>query len=310
MGGRLEGRVAIVTGAGRGIGHSVAMLLAQEGAAVVVNDLGGSVDGAGSSHGPAEDVAAEIRAAGGDAVASFDSVADFDGAGAIVRTAVENYGRVDVLCNAAGILRDRMVFNMTEAEWDAVLRVHMYGSFNMVRQCVPHMIEQRYGRIALFSSVSGLGSAGQTNYTSAKEGIVGFARSLAKELAPWGITVNAIYPGANTRMMATVPDSVRHGSGGGAAEIVGSLEPEEALAPENNAAKIVHLCTEAGGAFTGRVVATNGWAMSLYSPRRVSKSIHTDGEWTLDELERLVPASLAAGLTNPAPAEPPRQART
>ena len=188
MGGRLEGRVAIVTGAGRGIGRTVAMLLAQEGAAVVVNDLGGSVDGDGSSTGPAADVAAEIRASGGDAVASFDSVADFDSAGAIVQTAVEKYGRVDVLCNAAGILRDRMVFNMTEAEWDAVLRVHLYGSFNMVRHCVPHMIEQRYGRIALFSSVSGLGSAGQTNYTSAKEGIVGaaFARSLAKELAAWG----------------------------------------------------------------------------------------------------------------------------
>ena len=304
---RLEGRVAIVTGAGRGIGRTVAMLLASEGAAVVVNDLGGSVDGSGASQGPAEDVAAEIRAAGGQAVASFDSVSDFDSAGAIVGTAVEKYGRVDVLCNAAGILRDRMVFNMTEEEWDAVLRVHLYGSFNMVRHCVPHMIEQRYGRIALFSSVSGLGSAGQTNYTSAKEGIVGFARSVAKELAPSGITVNAIYPGANTRMMATVPDSVRHRTGGGgAAEIVGSLEPEEALSAENNAAKIVYLCTEAGGAFTGRVVATNGWAMSLYSTRRVSKSIHTDGEWTLEELERLVPASLAAGLTNPAPAEPPR----
>ena len=162
-----------------------------------------------------------------------------------------------------------MVFNMTEAEWDAVLRVHLYGSFNMVRQCVPHMIEQRYGRIALFSSVSGLGSAGQTNYTSAKEGIVGFARSLAKELAPWGISVNAIYPGANTRMMATVPDSVRHGSGGGAAEIVGSLEPEEALAPENNAAKIVHLCTEAGGAFTrpGRRDERLGDVPVFHAPR-------------------------------------------
>ena len=131
---------------------------------------------------------------------------------------------------------------------------------------------------------------------------------LAKELATHGITVNAVYPGAATRMMATVPEHVRHrqSDGGGAAEIVGSLEPEEALAPENNAPKIVYLCTEAGGAFTGRVVATNGWAMSLYSPRRVTKSIHKNGAWTLDELERLVPVSLAAGLSNPAPAEPPR----
>ena len=304
---KLEGRVAIVTGAGRGIGRSVATLLAEMGAAVVVNDLGGSVDGAGRSVFPAADVVAEIRAAGGKAVASYESVADYDAAGAIVQTAVDEYGRVDILCNAAGILRDRMVFNMTEEEWDTVLRVHLYGSFNMVRHCVPRMIDRAYGRIALFSSVSGLGSAGQANYTSAKEGIVGFTRSLARELAVHGITLNAIYPGANTRMMATVPEHVRHRpSGGGASEIVGSLEPEETLAPENNAAKIVYLCTEAGGAFNGRVVGTNGWAMSLYSHRRISKSIHTTGAWTLDQLERLVPISLAAGLTNPAPQEPPR----
>ncbi len=308
MADRLEGRVAIVTGAGRGIGRSVALLLAEEGASVVVNDLGGTVEGTGASTRPADEVVADIRAAGGSAIASHDSVGDFDTAGAIVQTAVDEYGGVDILCNAAGILRDRMVFNMSEEEWDAVLRVHLYGSFNMVRHCVPHMIAQGFGRIALFSSVSGLGSAGQTNYTSAKEGIVGLTRALAKELAPYGITANAIYPGANTRMMATVPEHVRHrpSDGGGASEIVGSLEPDEALAPENNAPKIVYLCTEAGGAFTGRVIGTNGWAISLYSRRRISKSIHKVGKWTLDELERLVPISLAAGLTNPAPIEPPR----
>ena len=308
MGRRLEGRVAVVTGAGRGIGRSVALLLAEEGASVVVNDLGGAVDGSGGSAGPADDVVVAIRAGGGSAVATRDSVADFAAAGRIVRTAIDEYGRVDILCNAAGILRDRMVFNMTEEEWDAVLRVHLYGSFNMVRHCVPYMMKQRYGRIALLSSVSGLGSAGQTNYTAAKEGIVGFSRSLANELSPHGITVNAVYPGANTRMMATVPEHVRirPSDGGGASEIVGSAGPEEALAPENNAPKIVYLCTEAGGAFTGRVVATNGWGMSLYSPRRPTKSIHKVGAWTLDELERLVPVSLSAGLSNPAPPEPTR----
>ena len=142
MGKRLEGRVAIVTGAGRGIGRGVAMLLAEEGASVVVNDLGGGVDGVGGSDAPASQVVAEIEARGGTAVANFDSVADHESAGKVVQTAIDNFGRIDVVNHVAGILRDRMVFNMTEEEWDAVLQVHLYGAFNMVRHAVPHMINQ------------------------------------------------------------------------------------------------------------------------------------------------------------------------
>ena len=316
MGKRLEGRVAIVTGAGRGIGRSVALLMAQEGASVVVNDLGGAIDGAGASSTPADETVQRVRDAGGTAVPSYESVAQFETAGRIVRTAIESFGRVDILCNSAGILRDRMIFNMTEEEWDAVLRVHLYGTFNMVRNAVPHMMRERYGRIALLSSVSGLGSVGQCNYAAAKEGIVGFARSLARELASHGITVNAVYPGADTRMMATVPESTRQllreqakiapWSIQGAAELFASPEPDEAFAPTSNAPKIVYLCSEPGGIITGQVIGTSGWTMSLYSPRHVTKSIHKNGRWTLDELERLVPISLAAGLTNPAPPEPPR----
>ena len=316
MGNRLDGRVAIVTGAGRGIGRTVALLMAEEGAAVVVNDLGGDVDGTDSSQTPAARVAQEIRDAGGRAVASHHSVADYKAAGDIVQMAIDSFGRVDVLCNAAGILRDRMIFNMTEEEWDGVLGVHLYGAFNMVRNCVPHMITGRYGRIVLFASSSGLGSAGQANYSAAKEGMVGLARSLAAELAPSGITVNAVYPIANTRLMATVPESVRQrlrdqhmttlGPALGAAEMVASPEPEEAMAPENNAPKVVYLCTEAGGAITGQVIATGGWTLSLLSRREVIKSIHKSGRWTVEELQRLLPVSLAAGLVNPAPPEPPR----
>ena len=182
MGERLKDRVAIVTGAGRGIGRGVALLLAEEGASVVVNDLGVNVDGTDASAGPADDVVAEIRNAGGAAVANHDSVATYDGAGEMVNAAITNFGRVDILCHVAGILRDRMIFNMAEEEWDAVLAVHLRGAFNTVRQVVPRMIDQKYGRICLFSSGSGLGNTGQANYSAAKEGMVGFARTLAREL--------------------------------------------------------------------------------------------------------------------------------
>ena len=213
MGKRLDGRVAIVTGAGRGIGRCVAMLLAEEGASVVVNDLGAAVDGTGVSGGPADEVASEIREAGGSAVASPNSVAEYDSAAGTVQTAIDSFGRVDILCHVAGILRDRMVFNMTEEEWDGVLRVHLYGAFNMVRNVVPHMIEQRYGRIVLFSSGSGLGASGQANYATAKEGMVGFARGLSRELSQYGVSVNAVYPGGATRMVETIPGDAPSSSG-------------------------------------------------------------------------------------------------
>lgn len=317
MGNRLEGRVAIITGAGRGIGRGLAILMAEEGASVVVNDLGGSVDGSGTSATPAEQVVKEIRDAGGTAVASPDSVAEYDSAGKIIQTAIDNYGRLDILCHVAGILRDRMVFNMTEEEFDGVMQVHLYGAFNTVRQSIPHMIKQGYGRIALFSSGSGLGSSGQTNYSAAKEGMVGMARALAKELAPHGITINAIYPGAATRMTETIPESTQQmrqqartpapaqtGMASQGAPIQG---PPEARDPENNAPKALYLCSEPGGAITGQVIGSSGWPMTLYSPRHVTRSIHKNGRWTLCELDDLIPISLAAGLTNPMPAAAPRQ---
>ena len=309
---RLLDKVAIVTGAGRGIGREVALWLAREGASVVVNDLGVAVDGTGESDAPADLVVKEIIAEGGKAVSSFDSVADFESASNIVKTAIDNFGGVDVLCHPAGILRDRMIFNMTEEEWDAVLQVHLYGAFNMVRNVVPHMIKQNYGRIVLFSSGSGLGASGQGNYAAAKEGMVGFTRAISKELEPYNIMVNAVYPGGSTRMTDTVPQSttdLRQQQ----REAVGldvqrdrSQPPEEYRDPANNAPKVVYLCTEAAEGITGQVIGTSGWALSLYSPRHVIKSIHKNGKWTLDELDDLIPISLAEGLINPVPVDTPK----
>jgi NAD(P)-dependent dehydrogenase (short-subunit alcohol dehydrogenase family) len=314
MGNRLDGRVVIVTGAGRGIGAEVAKWMAADGASVVVNDLGGTLDGMGSAEAPAEVTAQAIRDAGGTAVSSFDSVAEYETAGKIVQTAIDNYGRVDGVCHVAGILRDRMVFNMTEAEWDGVLQVHLYGAFNMVRQCVPHMIRQQYGRIVLFSSGSGLGASGQTNYAAAKEGMVGFARSLAKDLAPHNITVNAVYPGGATRMTESVPESTNQirqqqrtqAQPQQASQGPPIQGPPEARDPANNAPKAVYLCTEAAGNITGQVVGVSGWQATLYSPRHVTRSIHKNGRWTLDELDELVPISIGADLTNPVPPQAPR----
>ncbi len=315
MGNRLEGRAVIVTGSGRGIGAEVAKWMAADGAAVVVNDIGASLDGAGESASPAEVTAQAIRDAGGAAIANFDSVADYESAGKIVQAALDNFGRIDAVCHVAGILRDRMVFNMSEAEWDGVLQVHLYGAFNIVRQCVPHMMSQKYGRIVLFSSGSGLGASGQTNYAAAKEGMVGFVRSLAKELAPHGITANAVYPGGATRMTASIPDSTtqlrqqqRAAARGGESsedEVIGA--PPESRDPANNAPKAVYLCSEAAGNVTGQVVGTSGWQATLYSPRHVTNSVHKNGRWTLDELERLIPISLGAELTNPVPPQAPRR---
>ncbi len=323
MGNRLQGQVALVTGAGRGIGRGVALLLAEEGAAVVVNDAGVNLDGSGHDDGPAAQVVREIKDAGGRAVANTNSVADFAGGRQMVQDALDNFGRLDILCHVAGILRDRMVFNMTAEEWDAVLAVHLKGAFNTVRHAVEPMLAQRHGRILLFSSGSGLGSSGQANYSAAKEGMVGFARSLARELGPSGINVNAIYPGGATRMTASVPPTARErrASAGiiGGGQLAGRSEPPAAITPPpsasgeggprdplNNAPTVVYLCTEAGANISGQVIGTSGWQASRYSPRRVIRSIAKPGRWTVEELEEVIPGALTAGIPNPAPATQPQ----
>jgi len=280
---RLDGRVAIVTGAGRGIGRSVARLLASEGASVVVNDLGAAVDGSGQDTGPAHDVVAEIAEAGGKAVASGADVSDFAAAEHLVQTAIEQFGRLDVLVNVAGILRDRMVFNMTEQEWDDVIRVHMKGTFNTTRFASAHWRslreESAQNRIINFTSVSGLhGAPGQPNYAAAKMGIVGLTWSSARALAKYGVTVNAISPGAATRMTDSVPTERRR------------TRPDQ-WSPDNVAPIVAYLASERSGWITGRIIHASGYEISLYSnPEPVIRIVGT-GPWDADALTEQVERS-------------------
>ncbi|PZC43530.1 MAG: 3-oxoacyl-[acyl-carrier protein] reductase [Chloroflexi bacterium] len=296
---KLQGRIAIVTGAGGGIGSGVAELMAKQGALVIVNDAGSNLDGTGTSTKSADLVVERIKQQGGVAIANYDSIDNFTSCGRIIKSALNEFGTIDIICHTAGILRDRMIFNMTEDEWDKVLEVHLNGAFNIIKNALPHMINQRYGRIVLLASISGLRSSGQANYASAKEAIVGIARSSALELRKYGITVNAVYPGGYTRMVASIPNSSKGVSQDlrGVSKILGNTMPEESLDPYNNAAKIVYLCTENASNISGQVIETQGWDMSLYSSRIPTRHIYSNKEWTIEEIERLLPPS----LTKPEP---------
>src|SRR5688572_6931597 len=203
--GLLDGKAALVTGSGRGIGRGIAIALAAAGAKVVVNDLGATLDGQGEEKTPADQVVDEILTNGGMAVTNYGSVADWDQAHAMVDQVVDAFGRIDIVVNVAGILRDRMIFNMTEAEWDAVVAVHLKGMFNCTQAASVRMREQRYGRIISMSSVSALGSAGQPNYGAAKAGILGLTWSTANAMGRYGVTCNAILPSGATRMVDSTP---------------------------------------------------------------------------------------------------------
>jgi NAD(P)-dependent dehydrogenase (short-subunit alcohol dehydrogenase family) len=309
--GALDGKVAIVTGAGRGIGRGIALLFAQEGASVVVNDFGVAVDGSQPSEGPAKDVADEIMAAGGKAVPNFDTVATVEGGERMVQQALDAFGRLDILVNVAGILRDRMIFNMTEEEWDAVIAVHLKGHYCTTKPASVIFRQQRYGRIINFSSVSGLvGMPGQANYGAAKSGIAGFTRVVARDLGRYGVTCNAISPGAATRMTATVPDSARQLRARVAAPGQGP-QREEAPPPqppmrdpEMVAPMVAYLASDDAWNINGYVFAVAGGTVSVLHHPTASRTIWKAGMWTLDELSEMVPRHLLMGLPNPAPPPP------
>ncbi|MCH7809726.1 MAG: SDR family oxidoreductase, partial [Chloroflexi bacterium] len=284
--GKLEERNAVVTGAGRGIGRAVALLLAQEGASVVVNDPGGNVDGTGHDNGPADQVAAEIKDAGGTAVANYDSVATAEGGEAMVRQCVDVFGRIDLLINVAGILRDRMIFNMSEEEWDDVYGVHLKGHFNTIKPASMLMRQQRYGRIVNFSSISGLrGISGQSNYGAAKAGIAGLTRVVARDLGRYAVTCNAIAPGAQTRMIAQIPPGSRQiRARAGIQEPARPAEPVVPMTPEHVAPMTIWLCTDDAWNVNGKIFYVGGGSVSLAHEEHHIQSIEKDGKWTLKEL--------------------------
>jgi len=304
--GRLDGKAAVVTGAGRGIGRAIAELLAAEGAAVVVNDLGSEVDGRGAQVSVADEVAAAIRAQGGRAIASHESVADFRAAERNVGTAVREFGAIDVLVNNAGILRDRMLFNMSEEEWDAVIAVHLKGTFNCTRHAAVHMRQQRRGRIISISSTSGVyGNSGQANYGAAKDGIAGFTRVVSRDLGRYGITVNAVCPGALTRMSQTVPQSARRTRNERGLE-TGFEErgfPLRNFGPENVAPWVVYLATDAARDVNGQTFLVMAGLVALLGYPAPIRTIQKDGRWTPEEIATIFPHTLGMDLANPAPPE-------
>ena len=295
--GRLDDRVVVVTGAGRGIGREIALMTASEGAKVVVNDLGGNTDGTGTTA-IAEEVAAEIRAAGGEAVANTDSVAEVAGGEAIVAAALDAFGGMDVLVNNAGILRDRTIFKMEESDWDAVMAVHLKGHYCCSRPFANYIREHnRTGcRIINFSSGSGLiGNFGQANYGAAKAGIAGFTRVLALELAKYGCTVNTISPGALTRM--TIP--LRENRG----ETVDE-EQIEAGGPQHIAPIVAWLAGEESAGITSEIFHTGrGRVAIMQQPQVIKQFKKTSGTWTLHELDQVVPQLIEAKQANEAAAK-------
>jgi NAD(P)-dependent dehydrogenase (short-subunit alcohol dehydrogenase family) len=289
--GTLDGRVAIVTGAGRGIGRSTALLLAAEGARVVVNDLGGNVDGSGADTGPAQQVVDEITAAGGTAVANGADISDHGAAEELIKSAIGEFGQLDVLVNVAGILRDRMIFNMTEQEWDDVIRVHLKGTFNTSKFASAHWRslrdESAQNRIINFTSVSGLhGAPGQPNYAAAKMGIVGLTWSSANALAKYGVTVNAVSPAAATRMTDSIPTDRRRTDR--------PSDEDERRSPDNVAKVVAYLASERSGWLTGRIVHSSGFEVALYNNAAPVVRLLSQQPWELDELAEQVERSFKA----------------
>jgi NAD(P)-dependent dehydrogenase (short-subunit alcohol dehydrogenase family) len=303
--GLLDGKVAIVTGAGRGIGRGEALLLAQHGAKVIVNDLGGEWDGSGNDTRFAQQVVDEIKAAGGDAAANYDDVADWEGSKRMIDQAVETFGSLDVLVNNAGILRDKMIFNMEEADWDAVIRVHLKGHFAPTRHACAYWRQKSKdaggapvnAKIICTSSTSGLlGNIGQSNYGAAKAGIAAFAQIVSMEMGRYGVTANAIAPAARTRMTE---------------QTFGDISAKgdfDEWAPENVAPMVAFLATDAATDITGQTFYVYGGTVTLFEGWTFDTTIQKPQQWTLEELVDQAPTMFKNQGTKYAPPKSSLQA--
>ena len=283
----LEGKVAVVTGAGGGIGRDFAHAMAAKGAKVVVNDVGASVAGEGKDAGPAQRVVDEIKAKGGQAVANTDSVAEWEAANRIIKTAIDTFGRIDVVVNNAGILRDRFFFNMSIEEWKAVIDVHLNGSFYVARAAAAYFKSQASGRYINMTSTSGLvGNFGQANYAAAKLGIVGLSKSMALDMAKYNVTSNCISPFAWSRMIGTIPAETP--------DQKARVEKLKAMETAKIAPLAVYLASDAAQSVTGQIFGVRANELFLFSQNRPVRSVHRAEGWTPEAIaEQAIPAMKA-----------------
>ena len=295
----LQGKSAIVTGAGPGIGRDIALLPAKEGASGIVNVPGVGRGGEATEERPADDVVAEIKKAGGKAQANYDSVSDYQKAGAMVRKCVEDYGKIDILVNVAGMLREKMIWNMSEDDFDSVVNVHLKGHWNMSHHAIKYMRQAGDGRIINFSSDAFKGSVGQCNYSAAKAGIIGLTRSIAKECAKFGITSNAMCPAADTRMMmndAVIANQKRKLDAG----LITQEQYDRFFAgrgPEHIAPIVAYLATDEADYINGQIFHAEKGRLNTYVYGDDAKFLFNDGSvFTVEELAERIPATLMSGI--------------